>query len=84
MFHFRLINMPDGNQVIDTSLKTPYESLTVEQLQEYIKVDDQLSIMERLEKKRKKEMECQQEKFIKKIAMFFKNSIMFIKRRIYI
>lgn len=84
MFHFRLINTPDGNQVIDTSLKTPYESLTVEQLQEYIKVDDQLSIMESLDKKRKKEMECQQEKFINKIGMFFKNSIMFIKRRIYI
>lgn len=84
MFHFRLINTPDGNQVIDTSLKTPYESLTVKQLQEYIEVDEQLSIMKSLEKKRKKEMEYQQEKFIKKIGMFFKNSIMFIKRRIYI
>lgn len=71
MFHFRLINTPDGNQVIDTSLKTPYESLTVKQLQEYIEVDEQLSIMKSLEKKRKKEVECQQEKFIKKIGMFF-------------
>lgn len=71
MFHFRLINTPDGNQVIDTSLKTPYESLTVKQLQEYIEVDEQLSIMKSLEKKRKKEMEYRQEKFIKKIGMFF-------------
>lgn len=84
MFDFRLINTPDGNQVIDTSLKTPCESLTVEQLQEYIKVDKQLSITESLEKKRKREMECQQKKIIKKIGMFLKNSIMFIKRRIYI
>ena len=42
MFNFRLINTKDGNQIIDTSLKTPYESITP--------ID-----MQRQERKRQKE-----------------------------
>lgn len=57
MFDFRLFNTPDGNQIIDKTLKTPYESLTPLQMLEYMEVDNQLSFMERLEKKRIKEAE---------------------------
>lgn len=54
MFNFRLINTPDGNQVIDTTLKTPYESLTPLQMVEYIEMDTHLAFMERLERKKKR------------------------------
>ena len=57
MFDFRLIEMPDGNQVIDTTLKTPYSSLTPIQMVEYIEMDNQLEYMERMEKKQKREAE---------------------------
>ena len=51
MFNFRLINTPDGNQVIDTTLKTPYSSLTPLQMVEYMEMDNQLAYMERMERK---------------------------------
>lgn len=54
MFNFRLINTPDGNQIIDTSLKTPYDALTPLQMVEYIEVDRHMAIMERLERKQKR------------------------------
>lgn len=57
MFNFRLINTPDGNQIIDKTLKTPYDSLTPLQMLEYMEIDNQLSFMERLEKKQKREAE---------------------------
>ena len=43
MFNFRLINTPDGNQIIDTTLKTPYSSLTPIQMVEYMEMDNQLA-----------------------------------------
>ena len=55
MFNFRLINTPDGNQIIDTTLKTPYSSLTPLQMVEYIEMDNQLAYMDRLEKKAREE-----------------------------
>ena len=57
MFDFRLINLPDGNQVIDTSLKTPYDSLTSVQMLEYIEVDSRLEHMRRMERKQQRETE---------------------------
>ena len=60
MFEFRLINTPDGNQVIDTTLKTPYSSLTPLQMEEYIEMDNQLAYMERMERKQKREAEQKQ------------------------
>lgn len=56
MFDFRLFNTADGNQVIDTTLKTPYESLTVFQMLEYMEIDNQLS---RMERKQRREAEKQ-------------------------
>ena len=66
MFNFRLINTPDGNQIIDTTLKTPYSSLTPLQMVEYIEIDNQLSLMERMERKQQREAE-RQRKFTYKL-----------------
>ena len=50
MFNFRIIDTPDGNQVIDRQLKTPYNSLTPIQMVEYIEMDSRLLFMDRMEK----------------------------------
>ena len=71
MFNFRLINTPDGNQIIDTTLKTPYDSLTPLQMIEYIEVDNRLTYMERMEQKQKREAERKQKftyRFMHKVA----------------
>ena len=71
MFEFRLINLSDGNQIIDTTLKTPYDSLTPLQMEEYIEIDNQLAYMERLERKQKREAERKQKftyRFMNKVA----------------
>ena len=60
MFDFRLINTPDGNQIIDFTLKTPYSSITPLQMEEYIEIDNQLAYMERMERKQAKEAERKQ------------------------
>ena len=71
MFNFRLINTPDGNQIIDTTLKTPYSSLTAVEMLEYIEVDARLECMKRMERKQRREAERKQKltyKFMHKIA----------------
>jgi len=49
--------MADGNQIIDRNLKTPYEALTPVQMVEYIEMDKQLVIMDKLERQAKREAE---------------------------
>ena len=66
MFNFRIIDTPDGNQVIDSKLKTPYNSLTALQMEEYIEVDKQLLLIKRMERKHAKETE-RKRKFIYKL-----------------
>ena len=71
MFNFRLINTQDGNQIIDTTLKTPYDSITPIEMMEYIEVDARLEYMERLERKQKREAERKQKftyRFMNKVA----------------
>ena len=71
MFNFRLINTPDGNQIIDTTLKTPYDSITPIEMMEYMEVDARLEYMERMERKQKKEAERKRKftyRFIHKVA----------------
>ena len=71
MFNFRIIDTPDGNQVIDSNLKTPYSSLTALQMEEYIEVDNQLLLMKRMERKEQREMERNRKfiyRFIHKLA----------------
>ncbi len=55
MFDFRIIDTPDGNQIIDPSLKTSYDSLTPSKMIDYIEMDKQMTYMDCLQKKRKKE-----------------------------
>ena len=71
MFNFRLINTPDGNQIIDPTLKTPYDSITPIEMMEYIEVDAKLECMKRMERKQKREEERQRKftyKFLHKFA----------------
>lgn len=55
MFNFRIIDMADGNQIIDRHLKTPYNALTAVQMIEYVEVDVQLELMDRMKRKARKE-----------------------------
>lgn len=55
MFNFRIINLPDGNQIIDPSLKTPYNALTPMQMIDYIEMDETLAFMDKIRRKTKKE-----------------------------
>ena len=59
MFNFRLINTPDGNHIIDTTLKTPYDSITAVEMVEYMEVDARLEHMKRIERKQQREAERQ-------------------------
>lgn len=54
MFDFRIINLSDGNQIINRNLKTPYEALTPLQFLEYTDIEIQLYIADRLKKKEEK------------------------------
>lgn len=54
MFHFRLIMTADGNQIIDLSKNTPYDSITPMEMLEYIEVDEKLAFSERLERRRQR------------------------------
>lgn len=57
MFEFRIIDTPDGNQIIDRNLKTPYKALTPLQMVEYQEMDVQLAYMDRAERKARAEAE---------------------------
>ena len=57
MFNFRIIETADGNQIIDRQLKTPYNALTPTQMVEYTEMDNQLAIMDRIERKAKRKAE---------------------------
>lgn len=55
MFDFRIINTPDGNQIIDRNLKTPYNALTPVDFAEYAEMDNKIFEMDRILKKKKRE-----------------------------
>lgn len=57
MFEFRIIDTPDGNQIIDRNLKTPYKALTPLQMVEYLEMDNRLAYMDRMERKARVEVE---------------------------
>lgn len=59
MYEFRIIDMEDGNQVIDRRLKTPYESLTPLQMMDYAEIDVQLAIMDKMKRRAQREAERQ-------------------------
>lgn len=47
MFDFRIISMPDGTQIIDRNLQTPYNALTCARMLDYIEVEEQLAFSDR-------------------------------------
>lgn len=55
MFDFRIIEGQNGSQVIDITLKTPFESLTPVQMVDYIEVEEQLLYMKKLKAKQAKQ-----------------------------
>ena len=57
MFNFRIIDTPDGNQIIDRTLKTPLNALTPLQMLEYNEMDNRLAYMDRMERKARAEAE---------------------------
>ena len=57
MFNFRIINTPDGKQIIDRSLKPT-------QMMEYTEFDNQMAFMDRMERKAKQKAEHMR-KFVK-------------------
>ena len=57
MFEFRIIDTADGNQIIDRTVKTSYDTLTPVQMLEYMEMDEKLSFMDRMERKAKAEAE---------------------------
>lgn len=59
MFNFRIIDIADGNQIIDRNLKTPYNALTPLQMVEYTEMDTRLAYMDRLERKQRAEADRQ-------------------------
>lgn len=61
MYNFRIINCTDGTKVIDSSLKTPYSALTPVQMEEYMEIDTQIAVMERLKRKERREANRKQE-----------------------
>lgn len=70
MFKFRIITTPEGIQVIDQNLLTPYESLTPLQMLEYIKVDNSLYYMKKVERKQKKEAQHKNKWYMKLTGLF--------------
>lgn len=60
MFNFRIITCPDGTQIIDPSLKTPYSALTAVQMEEYLEIDAQIAVMERMRRRERRESDRKQ------------------------
>lgn len=60
-FNFRIIEQPDGVQVIDNRVKTEMDTLTPEMQLEYMEVYEHLVFMERMKRKVQREREQQRE-----------------------
>lgn len=78
MFNFRIILCADGSQVIDHTLNTPYSALTLEQMEEYIKMDNQNVIMDRIKRKQQREEEQrrkQEQNLFYRLAIFMNKHI---------
>ena len=67
MFDFRIIELQDGNQVIDRNLKTPYNALTPLQMVEYVEMDAELALMDAMERKEQIEA-SRKKKFVFRLA----------------
>lgn len=50
VFEFRVVSLSDDVQVIDQTLKTPYDALTPLQMEEYMQIDAQLYYVDRMKR----------------------------------
>lgn len=60
VFDFRIVDTGDSSQIIDRTLKTPVNALTMDQVMEYMEVDSQLAIADRMKRRAKREAERKQ------------------------
>lgn len=68
IFNFRIINTPDGNQIIDKRLKTPYNALTPVQMMEYMEMDSilfSMDIMDRQKARQKERIKIERKRMCK-------------------
>lgn len=56
-FDFGIIICADGSEIIDRSIKTPYESLTPIQMMEYSEMENKILYMEVLKRRAQRESE---------------------------
>lgn len=72
-FNFRIIEQPDGSQVIDSKVKTPMDSLTYDMQEEYMKVNIQLAISERMKREENRKLDQKKRfkyKLLHRVACF--------------
>lgn len=60
VFDFRIVEAGNGSQIIDRTLKTPVNALTLDQVMEYMEVDSQLAVSDRMKRKARREAERKQ------------------------
>lgn len=73
MFEFRIFHTADGNQIIDETLKTPYNALTLTQMLEYMEAYDKLTNKQSVERKKRREIKRKNSFFYK-----LKNKVTYI------
>lgn len=73
MFEFRIFYTSDGNQIIDETLKTPYNALTPGQMLKYMEVYDKLANKQSVERKKRREIKRENSFFYK-----LKNKVAYI------
>lgn len=71
MFGFRIINMPDGSQVIDETLKTPYDALTPCEMIEYVEIENQLENIRKIKKREQKRQKKTHKNLFYRIACLY-------------
>lgn len=57
VFDFRIVEAGNSSQIIDRTLKTPVNVLTLDQVMEYMEVDSQLAIADRMKRRARREAE---------------------------
>ena len=60
MFDFRIIEQPDGTQIIDPTIKTPMNALTPEKQIEYMEVNKQVTYSKIILRRQRREAERRQ------------------------
>lgn len=66
MFHFEIIELSDGNQVIDQTKKMPSEDLTPLQLLEYTEIERKIAIADYF-RRRENRIKNRREKTVLKV-----------------